>query len=461
MLCATRVHGQERGDELTLQMNALERGQHRHAVEAAIWGMAAVNYQLMREVIASEKTNEFVYWSQLLDWRNQTLTPNPDLIYYMAFFDTHDGPLVLEIPAEADGQALNGSICSLWQVPLEDVGHFGVDQGRGGKYLILPPEWDETVPDGYIALPSETYGSYALLRSVLQEHTQDALDRGLELCQRIRAYPLIDAVNPPQTHARDLQGRVVDTTIPYDLRFYELLHRVIQNEPLLARDRPFAEMLASIGIRKGEPFAPSPELVTILEDAISEAHAWVKAEYEEAYDPFSEGSRWFFPGRPDFTESQRDGFDVHPEGYPYLNRGVIYHMAFIGIRHLGIGQFYLVDLRDSDGEVFSSNARYRMRLPANVPVSQFWSVTMYDAATHAFIRGNDKYSVSAQTPGLVTNGDGTVDIYFAPHAEEGQEANTIETGESERFELMFRFYGVGQEVMTKRWALTDAVRVTN
>src|SRR5690606_34600125 len=138
---------------------------------------------------------------------------------------------------------------------------------------------------------------------------------------------------------------------------------------------------------------PSPELIAILEEAVVEAHAWVRAEYEQSFDPFFEGTRWFFPGRADFTDSQRDGFDAHPEGYPYTNRGVIYHMAFIGIRRLGIGQFYLVDLRDSDGEFFSSASRYRMRVPANVPVSQFWSVTMYDARTHAFIRGNTKYSV--------------------------------------------------------------------
>lgn len=438
--------------------DSLQRGMHRHAVETAIWGMAAVNYQLMRDVLTSGKTNEFVYWSQLLDWQNQTLTPNPDLIYYMAFFDTHDGPVVVEIPGESDGQALNGSICSLWQVPLEDVGHFGVDQGSGGKYLILPPEWDKPVPDGYIALPCETYSSYALLRSVLGEHTQEALDKGLELCRRIRVYPLTSADNPPETQARDLQGTIIDTTIPYDLRFYELLHQAIQNEPLLARDRPFAEMLNSIGIRQGEPFQPSSELTGILEDAVTEAHAWVKAEYEQSFDPFFEGARWFFPGRSDFTDSQRDGFDAHPEGYPYLNRGVIYHMAFIGIRRLGIGQFYLVDLRDSNGDVFSSANTYRMRVPANVPVSQFWSVTMYDANTHAFIRGNTKYSVSSQTPGLVTNDDGSVDVYFAPQAISGLEANTIETGPSDRFELMFRFYGVGQDVMTKKWALTDAVR---
>ncbi len=432
---------------------------HRRAVESAVWGMAAVNFELMREVLAAGAANEFVYWSRLLDWRNQTLTPNPDLIYYMAFFDTHDGPVVVEIPAERDGQALNGSICNLWQVPLEDVGHFGVDQGRGGKYLILPPGWDQPVPDEYISLPSETYGTYALLRSVLSEGTQQALDRGLELAHKIRAYPLAQADDPPATRSRDLQGEIVDTTIPYDIRFYELLHRSIQTEPWLARDRPFAEMLASIGIRKGEPFAPTPEQAELLESAVTEAHAWLKTTYETAFPPFFEGSQWFFPSSPEFIEGQRDGFDAHGEVYPYSSRGVIYHMAFIGLKHLGIGQFYLVDVRDGEGELFRSDTTYRMRVPADVPVSQYWSVTMYDATTHAFIRNNTKYSVSSHTPGLVTNDDGTVDVYFGPRATPGSEANFIETGDSSGFELMFRFYGVGPDVMAKKWALTDAIRV--
>ncbi len=77
----------------------------------------------------------------------------------------------------------------------------------------------------------------------------------------------------------------------------------------------------------------------------------------------------------------------------------------------------------------------------------------------ADLRGNTKYSVSSHTPGLVTNDDGTVDVYFGPRAIPGTEANFIETGDSTGFELMFRFYGVGPEVMAKKWVLTDAFRV--
>jgi hypothetical protein len=60
-----------------LARNAL----HRRAIEAVIWGMPAVNTDLMFQAMAREvkgSWNQIVYWSRLLDWKNQTLTPNPD-----------------------------------------------------------------------------------------------------------------------------------------------------------------------------------------------------------------------------------------------------------------------------------------------------------------------------------------------------------------------------------------------
>src|SRR5689334_20568387 len=112
----------------------------RRAVEAVIWGVPAVNYDLIVQQMLrlGGKPNQIVYWSGLLDWRNQTLTPNPDVIYLMAFFNTKDGPMVIEIPPAGDG-VINGSIMDPWQAALEDVGPAGADKGAGGKYLILPP----------------------------------------------------------------------------------------------------------------------------------------------------------------------------------------------------------------------------------------------------------------------------------------------------------------------------------
>lgn len=121
-----------------------QRTVQRRAVEAVIWGTPAVNFDRMYQAMvhdanAGEGSNKVVYWSRLFNWKNQTLTPNPDSIYLMPFFNTKDvGPVVLEIPP-ADEGSITGSIDDCWQAALEDVGPAGVDKGKGGKYLILPP----------------------------------------------------------------------------------------------------------------------------------------------------------------------------------------------------------------------------------------------------------------------------------------------------------------------------------
>ena len=106
----------------------------RRAVEAVIWGMSAVNTDLMRQEMLTKtngKVNQFIYWGRPLDWRNQTLTPNPDTLYFMAFFNAKDvGPIVLEVPPGDDRGSLNGNIVTVWQTSLEDVGLLGVDKGR-------------------------------------------------------------------------------------------------------------------------------------------------------------------------------------------------------------------------------------------------------------------------------------------------------------------------------------------
>ena len=124
-----------------------QRNIERRAVEAAIWGMPVVNYDLMLQEMLTKttgKVNQMIYWGRPLDWRNQTLTPNPDTLYFMAFFNTRDvGPIVIEIPpAGADG-SLNANIVNIWQQPLEDAGLLGVDKGAGVKLLMLPPGYSE------------------------------------------------------------------------------------------------------------------------------------------------------------------------------------------------------------------------------------------------------------------------------------------------------------------------------
>src|SRR5262245_30349419 len=149
-----------------------DRQVQARAVEAAIWGMSAVNTDLMLQQLLSKtaaKPNEIVFWSKPPNWQNQTLTPNPDSIYFMSFWNVKAGPVVIEIPP-ATGGSIAGNIVDIWQMPLEDAGPEGADQGKGGKYLLLPPDYKQAPPVGYVVLKPQVFSGFALLRSNLKSH---------------------------------------------------------------------------------------------------------------------------------------------------------------------------------------------------------------------------------------------------------------------------------------------------
>jgi hypothetical protein len=433
----------------------VRRAIERRAVEAVIWGVPAVNYDLMYQDMLKlgGKPNQIVYWSGLLDWQNQTLTPNPDVIYLMAFFNTKDGPVVIEIPPARDG-VINGSIMDPWQAALEDVGPAGVDRGMGGKYLILPPGYTEKAPDGYIALPSANYQGYALLRSILKSGSAADIKAAVSYGKRIKLYPFRQAANPPETIFIDAVGTVYDSTIPYDLRFFQSLDRFIQSEPWLTRDMAMIDPLKSIGIEKGKPFRPHETTQRLLNAAAREAHAWLELKYETMFSPYYEGRQWTLPILPDLIQGLQTQF-ANPDSYPVDGRGVTYTMAFFSTKHSGVGQYYLMTIKDKAGQSLVGASTYRLNVPANAPVRQYWSATVYDRATHAFIRDMSRLGRSSQSPGLQRNPDGSVDIYFGPRAPAGKESNWVPTKLDGQFEVLFRFYGPEKAVFDKTWSLPD------
>ena len=437
-----------------------ERAVQRRAVEAAIWGMPAVNYQLMVDEMARKvggRFNQVLYWSRLLDWRNQTLTPNPDVIYLMPFFSTKDaGPVVLEIPPADDG-VFNGSIMNYWQSAIEDVGPGGVDKGKGGKYLFMPPDYKDKAPAGYIAMPSDTYQGYALLRSVLKSGSDADVAKALAYSKRIKLYPLSQAAASPTTTFVDASEVVFDSTIPYDLRFYEALDRIVQAEPWLERDKAMIDPLKTIGIERGKPFRPDGQTKAILEDAIQEAHAWLDAKID-TLAPFYQDRRWFFPITEEMHQNVMS-FWRTPDSFPIDIRGCAYSLAFFSAKHLGESQYYLLTTKSADGNHLDGNAHYRLNVPANAPVTQYWSMTVYNRATHSFIRNAKWVGRSSQTPGLKKNPDGSAEIFFGPSAPAGGESNWVPTDPQGRFEVLARFYGPQKALFDKTtWKLSDIER---
>ncbi|MDV2983837.1 UNVERIFIED_CONTAM: DUF1254 domain-containing protein [Methylobacteriaceae bacterium AG10] len=321
-----------------------KRAVERRAVEAVIWGMPAVNADLMLQAMlrsTSAKPNEIVFWSRPVNWKNQTLTPNPDSIYFMSFWNVRDiGPLVIEVPP-AQGGSLAGNIVNAWQMPIEDAGPEGADKGAGAKYLILPPDYAETPPEGYIPLHSDTFSGFALLRSNLASHADADIAKAVAYGRRVKVYPLSQAAQAPETRFTDAYDVLFDSTIRYDASFFGNLDRVVQGEPWLDRDRVMIDQLRSLGIEKGKPFKPDPEMRAVLDGAAREAHALLAQRYDRGFPVINPGIRWFPAAMQDVVKAVQTGY-ADRNAYPVDNRGVTYTLSFTGIKRVGTAQFYLM-----------------------------------------------------------------------------------------------------------------------
>ena len=457
VLCATAVHGQSQSTD-ELGRRAIER----RAVEAVIWGMPAVNYDLMLQEMLGKtngKVGEVIYWGRPLDSKNQTLTPNPDALYFMTFFNTKDGPIVLDLPPGDANGSFNGNIVTVWQMPLEDAGLLGLDKGKGGKYAVLPPGYKDKLPDGFIPLQSDTFGGYALIRSNLKSHSAGDVAASVAYGKRIKVYALSQAANPPATTFTDVKDITFNSTIRYDASFFEHLDRIVQNEPWLDRDRAMIDPLRSLGIEKGKSFKPDARALVQLDAGTREAQTWLEAKYDAGLPPYWEKSRWTFPAPPELIKAAQAGYS-DPDAYPIDARGLAYSYAYIGIKRLGAGQFYLISIRDKDGDAYDGSKTYRLTVPANPPIEQYWSVTAYDRQTHALIKNMPRASRSSQIPEMQKNADGSIDVWFGPHAPTGKETNWVPTDPARKFELMFRLYAPKKEFFDKAWVLPDVEKIT-
>lgn len=439
-----------------------ERLTRNRAVEAVIWGMPAVNTDLMRQEMltkTSGRENQVIYWGRPLDWRNQTLTPNPDVIYLMVFFNTKDvGPMVLEVPPGDANASLTGNIDTVWQTALEDVGLNGVDKGAGGKFVILPPGYKDALPSGFTALPADTYTSYALLRSNMKSHGEADVAAAVAYGKRVKVYPLSAVGNPPETVFTDVKDVDYDSTIRYDASYFVNLDRIVQSEPWIERDRAMIDQLRSIGIEKGKPFAPDAATRQILTAAIGEAKAVLEKRYDAGFPAFFPNSQWMFPTLQEAIEGQGTTY-ADRDKYAVDARALLYTYGYIAIKRPGTAQFYLVSIRDKDGRGFDGGQTYRLRVPPDAPVSQYWSVTAYDRQTHALIRNVSRASRASNAAEVQKNPDGSTDIYFGPKPPAGKESNWVPTDPQRGFELMFRVYGPKKEFFDKVWVIQDVERV--
>lgn len=426
----------------------------RRAVEAAIWGMPLVNSDAMRQAYfrdAGATYNDICYFSKPADWRFQVTTPNASTNYVYFNFNLKDGPVVVDIPA-AVGAGLLGSMVNAWDEPMADIGPAGEDEGKGGKYLLLPPTFEGQPPSGYFLLKYPTYNGYALYRAIREGSSDTGAQAALALVMKLRVYPLAQGASPPEQRFIDIHGKPFEGLPDFDERFFESLSRMVQEEPVRPQDAIAMGMLKSVGIEKGKAFDPDAAMQGMLKSAAQEAHADFVESLTSYSHPWWQDRSWSPPDptglKTAFTYLTGDSLDLDARGFANF-------AAFAMPKKTGKSLVYLFTFRDGRGERLSGERSYTLRVPANVPAKQYWSMIVYDVETAAFVREAPVLTLDSYNQAMERNADGSVDIYFGPEAPPGKGANWIYTAAGKAFFPAMRFYDPDTALFDRTWNLPD------
>jgi len=388
-----------------------------------------------------------------LDSSALVLTGNTESLYAFFVFDLKkDGPTVFEVPPGVMGPLDDHNFLF-----VADIGPTGKDQGKGGKYLLIPPDYEGDVPDGYFVVRSPTYANFSFIRAnaALVGFGEKALKYYRD---NAKVYPLKTGPRPPIV--KNVTGIPWNSLVPEDASAFQWMHEITSYEPAEAFGKELLGRLASLGIEKGKPFNPDARLRKIFDKAAQEGVAMSRVIAFESRQPDArvyKDLRWESP-----FIGNSSTFD--PEGYFNLEARTTFHFTADGITPAmamqmpeGKGSRYQTTYKDGDGAYLDGSKTYKMTMPPNVPVALFWSVTLYDPWTRCELQSRPYPSISSQQkPAPQANADGSVDIYFAPEKPKGiPEQNCVPTLADRGFFAYIRYYGPLKAFNDKTWIPND------
>ena len=435
-------------DEATVQ-TVYDNLDFQRAVQAFLTALPAASLSATRAGIRTfgPDNQTLLITESLMDSHSLLLTANTETIYTIGWLDTKAGPLVLEVPP-----GMLGFIDDFWERYVGDVGNAGPDKGHGGRYLLLPPGHSGEVPDGYFVLRSRTFGNLLGIRAfIVGGDVRAAAD---SVKDHLRIYPLAEATDPPATNFVNISSVAFNTIHANDVTFFDEVVPVIQEEPLEATDPETRGLLASIGIRKGTPFAPDDRMQAILADAAAVGNATARALVFSARNP----DAFHYPDSAWQLVWIGNDYQFSPGGVLDLDARALYYYMGLGIspamavKMVGLGSQYAMAYHDGTGQYLDGGMSYRLRLPAPIPAKEFWSILVYDPQTRVMLQTDQQFpSLSSQKPDIAVNPDASVDVWFGPEPPAGKESNWIQTIPGKGWFTALRLYGPLEPWFDKTW----------
>lgn len=437
---------------------------YHRAFEAVLWALPAANTLVMRQAAIDLDIGEEALFitKDKPTGKSRYVTYNASAPYVFGTFSTKEAPLVMEIPPVMATEKYSGSIFDLWFLPLADIGPLGDDEGKGVKYIILPPDWKGEIPAGFTPLHSKTYHVHMLFRALSDQEGDAGWEAGYRYAQHLKVYKYQEKgeINPFTFHDSS-QGRF-EGVPAFDLSYYQYIDQLVQEEPVLERDKVMMGTLAQIGFKKGQEYKPEAKTSKIFEQAVRDAQSWLikKMESNDAF------GRQFWPTRtyrmlsftPDVIEggaqwnfSDRLDYAARAYGWYYYGVGIQ--------KKVGAAATYLTATQDANGDVLDGSKLYKIVLPPNVPITDFWEVIGYSTWTRSYIDTAANHINVNSKQDIKVNSDGSVDIFVGPEAPAGWETNWISTRLDEGFFIGLRFYGPTKALYDLEWTPSDPTPV--
>lgn len=441
----------------------------QRAVQAYLWTLPAINIWAMKE--ASERRFGAGYavlpvWQNRIDAKTLVTTPNFDVVYAMGYLDLAEyGPLVVEAPP-----GVQGIFDDFWQRPIHgpvigghlftgDVGLAGPDAGKGGTYVLLPPDYDGPDPDEGFVYRSRTNNVFLFWRAFFKDPTD--LSDPVARIEATVIYPLghKDDAEPMQfPHA---SGVELDMLFPRDGSYFDMLDRFIQSEAVDPADLDMRGFLHTIGIDKGAKFAPSVEDRDLLDKAARAAFAISKVTITNLV-PLEPGGS-YYPGRAWLNVFAGENTEFRSSGtYTDLEQRTGYFTSAYSnspgmvVDLVDKGAKYPATMRDAHGDWLDGARSYTLRLPADIPAALFWSVAIYDPVTASGLDNGQPFPSINTMDRPTADPDGAYTIHFGPHKPgDVDERNWLATVPGKGFFVIVRLYGPGTRFYDQSWTPGD------
>jgi hypothetical protein len=469
------VGGQASADEMAQTPEAIAERAYLYGLQQAIfYGQRWIYTQNDAETNdIYSGVNRFFWIREQITPDFPVVTPNATTLYGSGFLDLRDGPVVIEVPEITD-RYFSVQLMDQYGIFRLIVGSpFNGTDAR--NYILIPPDFDGDVPAAFptteiIQWPSRT--AYGVVRMAVETGSAEEIATINGYQDQVTVTPLADWVSNGHMGIAQADREIVqgDFVIPDGLPDYAVgqvdvqtaeqyftLLNVILNDPTMPLledsllEAELIEQLETIGIGNGLAFdwaTLSPEMQTALETGFQTGFASVRTTLQSNLINMN---GWGIV-------RNAGGFETR-----WMDRAVIADAAWAAPdKNISHGGAFL--FTDSDGQPLSGSNRYTLTFDMNdlPPVTQFWSIPIYDANGYFVANEINRYTVNSfmLEAGDLVVGDGMLVIYVQnERPTDPDQARNWLPAPADGFRFTARFYGPYAPLTNGTYNMPQAVRV--